>query len=65
VFFGAFAKREPRVQRENVMELWRMLESGRLQPVVGSVHSLEDGVQAFLALEQRKAIGKIVIEMNK
>jgi hypothetical protein len=29
------------------------------------VHPLEEGVQAFLALEQRKAVGKIVIEVNK
>ncbi len=65
VFFGAFAKREPRVQRQNVTELWQMLEAGKLHPVVGDVHSLEDGVQAFLALEQRQAVGKVVIEVNK
>ena len=65
VFFGAFARREPKVQRQNVTELWQMLEAGKLKPVVGAVHPLVDGVQAFLALEQRKAVGKIVIEVNK
>jgi len=65
VFFGAFAKREPKVQRQNVMELWQMLEAGQLKPVVGAVHALEDGVQAFLALEQRQAVGKVVIEVSK
>jgi len=65
VFFGAFARREPKLQRQNVTELWQMLEAGKLKPVVGAVHPLEDGVKAFLALEQRKAVGKVVIEVNK
>ena len=65
VFFGAFAKREPKVQRQNVMELWQMLEAGQLNPVVGGVYPLEDGVKAFLALEQRQAVGKVVIEISK
>ncbi|HEX9207946.1 MAG TPA: NADPH:quinone oxidoreductase family protein [Steroidobacteraceae bacterium] len=64
VFFGAFAKREPKVQRQNVMELWQMFEAGQLQPVVGEVHALEDGVQAFLALERRQAVGKAVIRIG-
>jgi NADPH2:quinone reductase len=33
VFFGAFAKREPKVQLQNVRELWDMLEAGKLKPV--------------------------------
>lgn len=65
VFFGAFAKREPKVQRQNVAELWQMLEAGRLKPVVGAVFPLEQGAQAFLALEQRQAVGKVVIEIGK
>lgn len=64
VFFGAFARREPTVQRQNVTELWQLLEAGRLRPVVGEVHALADGVQAFLALERRQAVGKVVIEIG-
>ena len=63
VFWGAFTQREPAVQEQNARELWAMLEAGRLRPVVGEVHSLEDGVAAFEALEQRRALGKIVVRV--
>lgn len=61
VYWGAFAQREPAVQRENAGELWQLLEEGRLHPVVGEVHGLDDAAAAFLALEQRRAHGKVVI----
>jgi NADPH:quinone reductase len=61
VFWGAFAQREPDVQRRNAQELWQMLAEGRLHPVVGEVHTLDDAPAAFLALEQRRAHGKVVI----
>jgi NADPH2:quinone reductase len=61
VFWGAFAKREPQVQLENARELWALLEAGKLKPVVGAVYPLEEGIKAFEALEQRRAVGKLVI----
>jgi NADPH2:quinone reductase len=64
VFFGAFAQREPAVQRENVAELWRLLEAGELKPVVGEVHELDDAIAAFEALEQRRSHGKVVIRLR-
>lgn len=63
VFWGAFAKREPREQMQNVRELWDLLEAGRLRPVVGQSYALEDGVKAFEALEGRQARGKVVIRI--
>ena len=65
VFFGAFAKREPKVQVQNVRELWELLETGKLKPVVGETHALEDYAKAFRALENRTARGKVVIEVGK
>jgi NADPH:quinone reductase len=64
VFWGSFAKREPKVQMQNTRELWEMLEAGKLKPVVGEVHALADGVAAFESLEQRRAVGKVVIEIR-
>jgi NADPH:quinone reductase len=64
VFFGAFAQREPKVQLQNVRELWELFEAGKLKPVVGSVFALAEGVQAFEALEGRQAKGKVVITMG-
>jgi NADPH2:quinone reductase len=64
VFWGAFAKREPKVQMQNVRELWELLETGKLKPVVGQSYALEDGVKAFEALEGRQAKGKVVIRIS-
>jgi NADPH2:quinone reductase len=64
VFWGAFAKREPQVQLQNARELWAMLEAGTLAPVVGEVHSIENAAKAFESLEQRRAVGKVVISVR-
>jgi NADPH2:quinone reductase len=64
VFWGAFAKREPQVQAQNAREIWSMLESGKLVPVVGEVHDMDDAVRAFESLEQRRAVGKVVIRVT-
>lgn len=61
VFWGSFAGREPDAQRRNAEELWAMFEAGQLRPVVGEVHPLADYANAFRALEERRAQGKVVI----
>jgi NADPH2:quinone reductase len=63
VFFGAFSMREPEAQRQNVTELWQLFDAGRLKAFVGETHELTDYAQAFEALEQRRAQGKVVIRM--
>jgi NADPH2:quinone reductase len=61
VFWGSFAQREAAVQRRNVAELWELFESGRLAPVVGETHPIEDYAAAFGALSERRARGKVVL----
>jgi NADPH2:quinone reductase len=61
VYWGSFAQRERDEQRRNVEELWQMFESGRLSPVVGETHALEDFAAAFDALASRRAQGKVVV----
>lgn len=61
VFWGSFAVREAALQRENAAELWRMFEDGRLRPVVGETHRLEDFAAAFASLAERRAQGKVVV----
>ena len=63
VYWGSFAGREPEVQRQNVAELWQMFESGRLVPVVGETHELDDFAAAFEALATRRARGKVVVRI--
>jgi NADPH2:quinone reductase len=40
-----------------------LFETGRLKPVVGSVHPLHDYARAFGEIEQRRAVGKVVVRM--
>ena len=61
VFWGAFSQRERDVQRANATELWQMFEAGRLVPVVGETHALDDYAAAFEALASRRAQGKVVL----
>jgi NADPH2:quinone reductase len=63
VFFGSFAEREPQVQQQNVRELWAMFEAGKLRPVVGAVHPLAAYAEAFRSMEQRRAVGKVVLRI--
>jgi len=61
VFWGSFALRERDEQRRNVEELWGMFEAGRLVPVVGETHRLDDYAAAFESLASRRAQGKVVV----
>lgn len=61
VFWGSFAVREAKLQRQNAAELWRMFEDGRLRPVVGETHPLADYAAAFASLAERRAQGKVVV----
>jgi NADPH2:quinone reductase len=64
VFFGSFAEREPQAQQQNVRELWALFESGKLKPVVGAVHPLAEYAEAFRSMEQRRAVGKVVLRIG-
>jgi NADPH2:quinone reductase len=61
VFWGSFAARERELQRRNAAELWEMFEAGRLVPVVGETHTLDDYARAFESLAARRAQGKVVL----
>jgi NADPH2:quinone reductase len=64
VFWGSFAQRERDLHLQNVAELWRYFESGRLRPVVGEVHALDHYRDAFSALATRRARGKVVLRVS-
>lgn len=63
VFWGAFTAYEPEVHRSNVKELWEMFEQGKLKPVINDVFPIEQSVAAFNCLTERKARGKVIIEI--
>jgi NADPH2:quinone reductase len=61
VFWGEFAKREPQANQAMLTELFTWLAQGKLKPHVSRTYSLADAPQALVALLERKAVGKLVI----
>lgn len=64
VFWGAFTSIEADVQKQNVADLWAMFENGELTPVVTDSFPIENYVEAFNCLSQRRAKGKVILEIN-
>lgn len=62
VFFGAMMAKEPELGESIVADLLEMTANGQLTPHVSGRFSLEDGSQAFRAMMDRQATGKLVIE---
>ncbi|MGX1307243.1 alcohol dehydrogenase [Amorphus suaedae] len=47
--------------REDIEELFKLVESGKLKAHVDRVFPLADAVEAFRVLEERKVVGKLVV----
>ncbi|MBF5089992.1 NADPH:quinone oxidoreductase family protein [Novosphingobium sp. NBM11] len=61
VFWGAFTAREPKKFAEQVAELFAMLKAGKINPRVSARFPLERGGEAIAVLENRQAVGKVVV----
>jgi NADPH2:quinone reductase len=62
VFWGEFARREPKSNLAMLKELYTWLAQGRLKPHVSRVYALGDTPAALGALLARRAVGKLVID---
>ena len=61
VFYGAWSARTPDESQANFRDILAFHGAGKIKPVVGRVHPLENYAQALNDLAQRRAIGKIVV----
>jgi NADPH:quinone reductase len=61
VFWGEFAKREPKANLAGMGELLTWLREGKIKPLISRTYSLDDAPQALNDLMQRRATGKLVI----
>jgi NADPH2:quinone reductase len=61
VYWGEFAKREPKANARMIGELMAWLAQGRLKPRVSHVYPLHETPRALDELLHRRAIGKLVI----
>ncbi|MFZ1743181.1 MAG: NADPH:quinone oxidoreductase family protein [Pontixanthobacter sp.] len=64
VFWGAFTMREPRRNEANIAELFLLWKEGKINPLVSETYPLEQAHVAIAKLENRGAIGKLVVTMG-
>ena len=63
VFYGAFSGRFPAENQQNFVEIIDMFSNGNLKALVGGEYVLNDYVNALNCLSQRRAVGKIVVNI--
>ena len=63
VFWGRFTGAEPEANSQNFDELFALHAEGNITPQITKSYSLDDAAEAISSLENRKATGKVVIEM--
>ncbi|MBB3020219.1 NADPH2:quinone reductase [Microvirga lupini] len=64
VFWGAFARRDPKANAANLRELLDLYANGKIRPVISERVPLARAGEAIAALSARKALGKIVVTMD-
>ncbi|MDH5420451.1 MAG: NADPH:quinone oxidoreductase family protein [Acidimicrobiia bacterium] len=63
VFWGSFAARDPMANARNLHDLVAMFEAGTITPYISARYPLEETGAALRSVMDRKATGKIVIEL--
>jgi NADPH:quinone reductase len=64
VGWGAFWTTDVDYLQEQWADLLPLLEAGRLDPVIGSRHPLEDAAKALLEIDERRAAGKVLLTVR-
>jgi NADPH2:quinone reductase len=64
VYWGAYRRRDPAVLQRSWQQLLEWLAEGALSPHVSATYPLEEAPAAFASLMERRATGKIVVEIS-
>lgn len=64
VYWGGFVEHDNTIAADSAAELTRLSREGFVRPVVGGVYPLADAPKAMMALEDRTARGKLVLEVG-
>ena len=65
VFWGEFAKREPKANMASMRQLMGWLAEGKIKPLISGRYALAEAGQALSDMAARKVTGKIVIQPGK
>jgi NADPH2:quinone reductase len=60
--WGAYVMAKPEVSREIGVELDKLIQSGVVRPVVGARFPFEQAADALKLIDERGALGKVVLE---
>jgi NADPH2:quinone reductase len=63
VFYGSFSARFADQNAQNFEEIMSMFEAGKISPLIGAQYPLEEYANALNCLAERKAIGKVVVNI--
>ena len=64
VWWGTWAAKNPALQTQNMEELAALIAAGTLNPRVTESYALDDYAQAFGAITERRARGKVILRMT-
>ena len=64
VWWGTWAAKNPQIQVQNVQEMASLIAAGKLKPRVTEAYPLDDYIDAFKAITERRALGKVILRMN-
>ncbi len=64
VWWGTWAAKNPRLQMQNFRELAGLIAEGKLNPRVTESYALDDYADAFKAITERRARGKVILRMQ-
>jgi len=63
VWWGTWAAKNPDLQMQNLQELARLIAAGKLNPRVTESYSLDEYDEAFKAITERRARGKVILRI--
>ncbi len=63
VFWGAYTARDPKGANDELREILKWISEGKLKPDVSERFPLRDAGKAIRVLQDRKAMGKVVVTM--
>ena len=64
VFWGQFAAIDHAENAQNFKELFELHAEGKIKPFVTETYSLEESAKAIKTLEDRRVLGKVVVNME-
>ncbi len=64
VFWGGFARRDPKANAANIAELMQLYAKGAIKPMISERYPLAEAGKAIARLASREAMGKIVVTLD-